>query len=254
MSGEAGMTVEVAFGGLTTSNEYQLWWYNPAEAEVGDILFGTSLVQVPQTALPLASVTGAAYGNSTADVTFNVPSIAENGKTYAVDLTIYGDRYSVLSQPAFFTVGKVASRITLSLTPTTVTEGEIVAINGVVQPAMAVDVTIQIIPPSGNSTTKTVTSTSSGTFTDSFTPNSAGTWQVTAQWDGDATYAAYQSLAATVTVKPIDFSWTYALTGIAIGLVALIVGLLVTVYYFLHRRRPVETTTANSTPATAASK
>ena len=251
MSGEVGMSVEVSFGGLTTGNEYQLWWYNPEEAKVGDILFGTSLVQVPQTALPLAPVTGAAYGNSTSQVTFTVPSTAENGKIYAVDLTNYGDRYSVLSQPVFFSVGKVASRITLSLTPTTVTEGESVAINGVVQPAMAVGVTIQITPPNGNSTTRTVTSASSGTFTDTFTPNSAGTWQVTAQWNGDATYAAYQSLSATVTVKPIDFSWTYALTGIAIGLIALIVGLLVTVYYFLYKRRPATTTATASTPTEA---
>jgi hypothetical protein len=67
----------------------------------------------------------------------------------------------------------------------------------------------------------------------------------------DATYAAYQSLAATVTVKPIDFSWTYALAEIAIGLVALIAGLLVTVYYFLYKRRPATTTATASTPTEA---
>jgi hypothetical protein len=238
MSGEVGANVDVSFSGLTTGNEYQLWWYNPEEANVGDILFGTSLVKIPQTAIPLAFATGAAYGNSTLEVTFTIPSTAENGKIYAVDLTNYGNRYSVLSQPVFFTVGKVASMITLNLTPSTVTEGESVAINGVIQPAMAVQITIHITPPNGTSTAKTVTSSSSGTFTDTFTPNSAGTWQVTAQWDGDATYAAYQSLAATVTVKPVDISWTYAVAGIAIGSIALIVGLLVTVWYFLYKRKP----------------
>jgi hypothetical protein len=155
-------------------------------------------------------------------------------------LSYYGayNRYSELAIPVFFTVGKVASTITLSLTPAIVTEGESVAINGIIQPALAVEVTIHITPPNGTSTTRTVTSASSGTFTDTFTPNSAGTWQVTAQWDGDATYAAYQSLAATVTVKPVDITWTYAVAGIAIGAIALIVGLLVTVWYFLYKRKP----------------
>jgi hypothetical protein len=178
------------------------------------------------------------YGNSTSAITFDVPSTAEAGRIYSVDLTTFTNRFSVLTNPVFFTVGKVASTITLSLTPTTVTEGESVAINGVIQPAMAVDITIYITPPNGTSTTRTVTSSSSGTFTDTFTPKSAGTWQVTAQWDGDATYAAYNSLAATVTVKPVDITWTYAVAGIAIGSIALIVGLLVTIWYFLYKRKP----------------
>jgi uncharacterized membrane protein len=251
MSGEIGMNVNVGVSGLTTGNEDQLWWYKPEEANVGDILWGFSYVQVPETALPLASATGAQYGGSTSNVSFVVPSTAENGKIYIVDLTNYGDRYSVLSKPVFFTVGKVASRISLSLTPTTVTEGENVAINGVIEPAMAVEITINITAPNGSSMTKNVTSASSGTFTDSFTPNKAGTWQVTAQWNGDATYAAYQSLAATVTVKPIDFSWTYAVTGITIGLIALIVGLLATVYYFVHRKKPAPKAEPAPTETTA---
>lgn len=248
MSGEVGMNVNVGFSGLTTGNEYQLWWYKPEEARVGDILWGFSYVQVPETALPLTSATGAQYGGSTLNVTFIVPSTAENGRIYSVDLTNYGDRYSVLSQPVFFTVGKVASTIALSLAPATVTEGESVTINGVIQPAMAVEIMIQITAPNGTSAARNVTSMSSGTITDTFTPNRAGTWQVIAKWNGDTTYAAYQSLAATVTVKPVDFSWTYAVTGVAIALIALIFGLLVTTYYIVHKRKP----TATAEPATTA--
>jgi hypothetical protein len=252
-SGVVGASVDVAFTGLYASNQYQLWWYKPEEATI-DGYSGTPLI--PATAALLATVTGDLYGNSTENILFNVPATAEMNTVYAVDLSYFGayNRYSELANPVFFTVGKVASAIILSLTPTIVTEGESVAINGVIQPAMAIDVTISITAPNGNSTTRTVTSASSGTFTDSFTPNSAGTWQVTAQWNGDATYAAYQSLAATVTVKPIDFSWTYALTGIAIGLVALVVGLLVTVYYFLYKRKSAATPEASAPTATATPK
>jgi hypothetical protein len=232
-SGAVGESIDVSFLGLAESTQYQLWWYKPAEPIISGY--------IAPSATSLATVTGATYGNSTEAIAFNVPATAENGAVYAVDLSYYGSfgtRYSVLPAPVFFTVGKVASTITLSLTPATVTEGESVAINGVIQPAMAVDITIHITPPNGTSTTRTVTSAPSGTFTDTFTPNSAGTWQVTAQWDGDATYASYQSLAATVTVKTVDITWTYAVAGIAIGAIALIVGLLVTVWYFLFKRKP----------------
>jgi hypothetical protein len=240
-SGVVGTSVDVTFGGLSANSQYQLWWYKPEEAPI-DGYEGTPLI--PATAVPLATATGDQFGNSTENISFTVPATAENGAVYTIDLSYYGayNRYSELANPVFFTVGKVASTITLSLTPATVTEGESVAINGVIQPALAVDITIYITPPNGTSTTITVTSSSSGTFTETFTPNAAGTWQVTAQWNGDATYAAYQSLAATVTVKPVDITWTYAVAGIAIGLIALIVGLLVIVYYFLYKRKPAATT------------
>jgi hypothetical protein len=245
-SGVVGTSVAVSFTGLYTSSQYQLWWYKPEEATI-DGYSGTPLI--PATAVLLATVTGNLYGNSTEDTTFTVPATAEMNTVYAVDLSYFGayNRYSELANPVFFTVGKVATRITVSLEPALVTQGESVAINGVVQPAMAVEITLYIAAPNGTSTNQTVTSTTSGTFTHTFTPDKAGTWQVTAQWDGDATYAEFTSLAATVTVKPVDISWAYALTGLTIGLIALVVGVLVIVYYFIHRRRPTAAATTTTT-------
>jgi len=237
-SGIVGASIAVSFTGLTTGTQYQLWWYKPEEATV-NILYGVT--EVPQTAMPLATATGAVYGDSTAPASFIVPSTANTGTVYTVDLTEYGSRYSELATPVFFTVGNVSTTITISLTPSTVTKGESVAINGVIDKTISVNVTLFIKAPDGTTTNKTVTSTSSGTFTDSFEPDEAGTWQVWAKWDGNTIYAGYTSLAATVTVKPVDMSGTYMLTGLVTGIVALVLGIVTVGYYFTRGRKGKDT-------------
>jgi len=232
-SGTAGANISVSFSGLGTGTQYQLWWYKPEEATV-NFYYGT--VEVPQKAILLGTVTGALYGNSTEAVSFMVPATASGGTVYSVDLTSYTDRFSVLANPVFFTVGKVSTTITLSLTPTTVTQGESVAINGVIDPAMSVNVTLFIINPDAKSTNKTVLSASSGTFTDTFKPDIVGTWQVTAKWNGNTVLAEYTSPAATVTVKPVDTTWMYAWTGIALGLIALVFAMFIILRYFVRKK------------------
>jgi hypothetical protein len=234
-SGLVGTTVSVSFSGLEKGIQYQLWWYKP-EDTVG------RPGRIPNTALLLATATGALYGNSTDVVSFTVPATAEVSIVYTVDLSQYGsgERNSVLPNPVLFTVGKILTTITLSLTPSMVTQGEGVAINGVIEPAMSVNVTLFITDPDGTSTNKTVTSASSGTFSSTFKPDKAGTWQVTAKWDGDTTFAAYTSLAAAVTVKPIDFSWVYPTVALAIGLIALGTGIF-TLYRYLFRKKRIAT-------------
>jgi len=242
-SGTIGSSIAVSFTGLYPGSQYQLWWYKPNEPKFAG--------EIPSTALLLVSVTGAMYGNSTVAVSFTVPATAEVNTVYAVDLSTYGNRYTTLGEPVFFTVGKVSTKIKLSLTPTPVTQGESVAVNVFIEPAMAVNITLYITDPDGTPTNKTVTSTTSGTTVYSFKPDKAGTWQVTARWDGDTVYAAYTSPAETVTVKPIDISWTYALTGLGIGIAALVLGLIITLYYFMRKRRVAPSTAAPPTAQTA---
>jgi hypothetical protein len=239
-SGAVGSSVAVSFTGLYYGDQYQLWWYKPGEA----VLFDGG-VNIPDTALLLGTATGTLHGNSTVTVSFTVPATAETGTVYAVDLSYYGDRYSVLDNPVFFTVGKIATTITLSLTPSVVTQGDKVAINGLINPAMSVNVILFITAPDGTSKNESVTSATSGTFTDTFTPNQSGTWQVTAQWAGNAVYSNYTSPAATITANPVDMTPTYELTALIIGIIALVVGLIVIVD--LMRRRRVATPTAPPT-------
>jgi len=233
-SGPVGANVAVSFTGLYSGGQYQLWWYRPNEPKFAG--------EIPSTALLLTTVTGALYGNSTAAVSFTVPATAEGNTVYAVDLSPYGNRYTILANPVFFTVGKVSTAITISLTPTTVTLGETIAVNGFIEPAMSVDITLNIVDPDGMSTSKTVTSTSSGTFTDSFKPDKAGKWLVTADWNGDTVYAEYRSLASTAMVSPVDTSWMYTLTALGIGLAALMLGVIITISYFMHKKRVLAAT------------
>jgi len=228
-SGTVGSTVAVSFTGLQPGAQYQLWWYKPEEV-VG------SWGQVAPSAIPLTTLTGAMYGNATGPVSFTVPLTAELGTVYVVQLTYYGSRSSEEPPPSFFTVGKVATRITLSCTPETITAGENATINGIIEPAMSVNITLFITRPDGTTENRTVMSTSSGTFTESFTATMPGTWQVKAQWDGNAVYSEYASTAADVTAKPVDMSWAYALTGLAIGIVALVFGIIIILYYMRKKR------------------
>ncbi len=234
-SGAVGENISVSVTGMEPNRQYQLWWYKPTVEAKWE--------QIPSTALPLATVTSSLYGNSTEAVSFTVPATADANTVYAVDLSYYGDTDSRAVNPVYFTVGKeAATTITLSLTPTTVRKGEGVAINGLIEPALSVNITLHITDPDGTLTNRTVTSTSSGTFTDSFEPDEAGTWQVIAKWDGNDVYAAYTSLAATVTVKPVDVSGIYMLTGLGIGIAALALAIVITVYYFMHKRKATKPT------------
>jgi hypothetical protein len=155
---------------------------------------------------------------------------------YAVDLSYYGDRYSALANPVFFTVGKIATTITLSLTPSVVTQGDKVAINGLITPVMSVNVTLFITAPDGTSKNESVISATSGTFTDTFTPNQSGTWQVTAQWVGNTVYSSYTSPAATITANAVDMTPTYELTALIVGIIALVIGLIAIVSLMRRKR------------------
>jgi hypothetical protein len=230
-SGAVGSSVGVSFTGLRLGDQYQLWWYKPEEA----VLFDGG-VNIPGTALLLGTATGALYGNSTVAVSFTVPATAETGTVYAVDLSYYGDRYSALANPVFFTVGKIATTITLSLTPSVVTQGDKVAINGLITPVMSVNVTLFITAPDGTSKNESVTSATSGTFTDTFTPNQSGTWQVTAQWVGNTVYSSYTSPAATITANAVDMTPTYELTALIVGIIALVIGLIAIVSLMRRKR------------------
>jgi hypothetical protein len=239
-----GTPVTVTGKGLQPSTTYYVW-YDPK---------GTSTSQAVLMTTTPATVTTDSKGSLTAS--FVIPQSSNGTRNIWVSTSsTFVNNDPVLGSTVFTEISisaAISTKITLSLTPEIVTQGESVAINGVIEPAISINITLFIKRPDGTTENKTVTSTSSGTFTFSFTPDTAGTWQVTAKWDGNATYTAYTSLAATVTAKPIDMSWAYALTGLGIGIAALALGLIITLYYFMRRRRAAaaEKATAPTTPTT----
>lgn len=98
------------------------------------------------------------------------------------------------------TVNKAPSVLAISLSSCTAKVGDKINVNGTLYPAQEATITIEYKLPDGTVTTKSVNSNSEGKFSDSFTVDQAGTWQVRAIWEGNDLYAGAESMSATVTV------------------------------------------------------
>ena len=61
-------------------------------------------------------------------------------------------------------------------------------------------VTVTYTPSRGSASTDTVVTAADGSFADTFTPRTAGTWTAAAQWAGDATRQAASSASCTFPV------------------------------------------------------
>jgi hypothetical protein len=101
-----------------------------------------------------------------------------------------------------FSVEKISTTISASLSKTTITEGDEITVSGTIQPAPgSVSVTLTYKKPDGATMTRTVTSTNDGTYTDTFKPTPKGSWSVTASWKGSETYEGTTSTPASFTVE-----------------------------------------------------
>ena len=80
-----------------------------------------------------------------------------------------------------------------------------------------------------------VASSDTGAFTYATELNQAGVWQITASWNGNEQYEAAVSSPITVTVQTIDLTPTFAIAGLGLGVIALILALL-GVYWALKKK------------------
>lgn len=100
------------------------------------------------------------------------------------------------------TVTKVSTTISCSVSPAEVNQGSPVTTSGSINPAAAgKNVTLTYKKPDGATSTKIVKTGSDGKFTDTYTPDTAGSWTVSASWTGDQTYRGASSSSASFTVK-----------------------------------------------------
>lgn len=126
------------------------------------------------------------------------------------------------SATAILTVEKASSLIVLTPSSYTAKMGDTVNVNGVLYPAKATQITIEYTLPNGTITAKTVNSNSAGVFSDTFTANQVGVWQIKASWIGDDTYAG-TTASVSVTVQAVDQTTSIlAMAGVGLGVVALI--------------------------------
>jgi hypothetical protein len=146
---------------------------------------------------------------------------------YTIMVSWKGDyRHEGASNTAELTVEKASSLITLTLSSYTAKMGDTVNVNGILYPAKATQITIEYTLPNGTITSKTVDSDSAGVFSDTFTANQVGVWQIKASWIGDGTYAG-TTASVSATVQAVDqTALILAMAGLGIGVVALILAVI----------------------------
>ncbi|MEM2885373.1 MAG: trypsin-like peptidase domain-containing protein [Thermoproteota archaeon] len=104
---------------------------------------------------------------------------------------------------------RASSSITASVSPATVkAKKEAVTVSGYVRHASempvalnfswpAAQITVQYTRPDGSTVTRAVLNSPEGTFADTFTPDVAGRWSITAFWQGDEDHAGATSSVLT---------------------------------------------------------
>lgn len=109
--------------------------------------------------------------------------------------------YTSSTRSGTLTVTKASSTITCTVSPSSLTYGQSVTVSGLISPAHdSVSVTLTYTQPDGSTITRTVTTSSSGSFTDTYAPNRAGSWNVRTSWAGDSDHDGSSSSAASFSV------------------------------------------------------
>lgn len=162
-----------------------------------------------------------------------------SAKTYQIQAKWTGDTNTFPSFSTILnvTVNKIASEITSSANPKTLTVGSGVTVTGKITPTRSgVIVTIQArFNGEAESAIGTATTDSTGAYSSTWTPEEAGTYEVRAIWSGDDNTLSDQSEWETVTINeaapPIPI---YYIAG-GIAVVAIIIAAIV---YFVKFRKP----------------
>jgi hypothetical protein len=116
------------------------------------------------------------------------------------------------------TVQRASTSISCSVSPSTVRINESVTVSGSISPTVGgAIVTLTYTKPDASSFTRTVTTSSSGTYSDIYTPNQPGSYSVMASWPGNDDYEGATSLPASFTARknPSSLSINLDATSIA---------------------------------------
>ena len=123
--------------------------------------------------------------------------------SYNIRASWSGDNsHSGSTASASLTVSKAPSVIVLSSSSFNAQVGDTITISGYLYPANTAKLTIIYTGPGGVSISHIVNSTSTGSFTDQYVVNSAGTWTVSASWAGTTTTSGSTSNTLNVQTQP----------------------------------------------------
>jgi len=133
------------------------------------------------------------------------------------------------------TVEKQSSQITISVDPSTITVGQNTDISGTITPTRAgATVTILYRPTEEDwSMLETATTDTNGKYVYSWSPETSGTYEVKARWEGDATHMGAESNVDSVKIRKATAVniYLFAVAGVGIVVVATIA------LYFLRARK-----------------
>jgi len=109
----------------------------------------------------------------------------------------------IFSAPVPLVVGKIRIQLSCSVTRSTLELGKSLATYGYLTPAMeGVSITLTYRKPTGAPIIRTIQTGTGGLYNDtSITPQEAGSWNVTASWEGDETHTAAMSSLAYFHVE-----------------------------------------------------
>jgi len=132
----------------------------------------------------------------------------------------------------------VSTTITCSASPTAITLGNSLTVNGMISPTVSgATVTLTYTKPDATILTRTVTSETNGSFHDAYALKIEGSWNVKASWEGDFPYAGATSSSVSFTVsKTTTSTGTNLATGAAV-LIILAVAVAGGIFYIGKRRK-----------------
>jgi len=165
----------------------------------------------------------------------------DNAGTWIVSASWSGDQewWEASSESYTFSVRKISTSVTCSISNISIILGEDVDINGYVTPAERnLMVTISLTQPDGTVITRIVYTSSDGSYEVSdFQPNTKGQWQIKAILTGDAFHESSNSNQVSLTVRDIwlnEYKLYIIVAGGAAGMIA------VAIFFFTRGKEVVE--------------
>ena len=139
--------------------------------------------------------------------------------------------FAGLSNFESLAVSKISPALTCNVSTESLSPGEKIIVSGSIDPIMNfAHVRLAFTRHNGSTVTTSAYTSANGTFSTDFTPNSTGSWQVVAEFEGDnIRYAASGSYPSTFVVEaPSGFRfefYIYIAVGTAVGAVVVILAI-----------------------------
>jgi len=145
-------------------------------------------------------------GNGTYSVVIDTSRLTPGEKEFSIGVskTLYYNYALVprLGEKYRITIAKIPTNISCSVSPSEFKQGSSVTVSGSISPALSdKNVTLTYKNPDGRTVTRTVTTGSDGSYSDSYKPDSAGSWSVVASWEGDSIHDGASSSSMSFKVQ-----------------------------------------------------